>query len=131
MMLLTDLVNKELLMKFLYVFILILALVSFFQFVLLLIQKIRIEKREKKKRKLKKKYTKKIMEILYTNKAEEIKIKTSLEAEALSNVLISFVSNFSGEIQHKALKIIVSSLLCKKFSRKSMVVPRFNLLKPP
>ena len=26
---------------------------------------------------------------------------------------------------------IVSSLLCKKFSRKSMVVPRFNLLKPP
>jgi len=120
MMLLTDLVNKELLMKFLYVFILILVLVAFFQFVLLLIQKIRIEKREKKKRKLEKKYTKKIMEILYTNKAEEIKIKTSLEAEALSNVLISFVSNFSGEIQHKALKIAQNSGVIDFYLKKCL-----------
>jgi hypothetical protein len=109
MMLLTDFINKYFLMKFLYIFMLILALSTFFHFLLLIIQKIRIEKREKKKKKLEKKYTEKIMEILYANKAEEIKIKTSLEAEALSNVLISFVSNYTGEIQHKALKIAYNS----------------------
>jgi len=109
MILLTDFINKYFLMKFLYIFILILGLSAFFHFLLLIIQKIRIEKREKKKKNLEKKYTEKIMEIVYANKSEEIKIKTSLEAEALSNVLISFVSNFTGEILHKALKIAHNS----------------------
>jgi hypothetical protein len=54
-------------------------------------------------------------------------------AELSQEDILSRIENglieIKGEI--KLIKCIVSSLLCKKFSRKSMVVPRFNLLKPP
>jgi len=118
MILLTDFINKYFLMNFLYFFILILALSCFFHFLLLILQKIRIEKREKKKKILEKKYIEKIMETLYANKSEEIKIKTPLEAEALSNVLISFVSNLTGEILHKTLKIAYDSGIIAFYLKK-------------
>ncbi len=42
-----------------------------------------------------------------------------------------YLSMVFPNIHEGLISTIVSSLLCKKFSRKSMVAPKFNLLKPP
>jgi len=119
MILLTDYIDKEVLKNALIFFILIIGIISIIHFLLLLLHKIYIENKERKVKDLEKIYIDKILNIIYQGeKTNEIKISSSIEAEALSNVISSFVINLTGDLFYKVIEIAKNSGLIEYYFKR-------------
>jgi HEAT repeat protein len=122
-MLLTDYIDKEMLRTVLIFLIFSFGLITITNFVVLFFHKIYIEKREKRIKQLEGNFLNKVMKGFSENKIPLIRLKSSLEIEAFSNVLSSLAVNLSGDfsdfIKEIAEKSGLISFLKKKCNSKN------------
>jgi HEAT repeat protein len=139
-MLLTDYVDKEILRKVLFFVIFILGLITIVNFVFLLSHKVFIERRAKKIRNLEEKFLKKILEGFATNEIPILKVRSSCEVEAFSNILSSLAINLSGSLYNFIKKIaekndLVNFLIKRCYSKNWLVrleaLEKLGILKIP